>query len=99
VSDLQCPATAVLLDDAAAPPPWLTRLPVAERLRAHDAGGLLRLVEDTADLFRGETFVVTAPAADVAQALRERGAGGGPPAVVEVDSAGWRRVPPPGHAP
>ncbi|GGG63628.1 hypothetical protein GCM10011374_28850 [Kocuria dechangensis] len=99
MSDLQCPATAVLLDDAVPPPAWLARLPVAERLGAHGAEELVRLVEDTADLFRGETFVVAAPAGDVAQALRERGLGGRAPAVVEVDSAGWRRVPPPDHAP
>ncbi|MHC5559563.1 hypothetical protein [Kocuria sp.] len=95
MSDLQCPATAVLLDDAAASPAWLARLPVAERLTARGAREVVRLVEDTADLFRGETFVVAAPAEDVAAALRERGVGGRAPVVVEVDSAGWRRVPAP----
>lgn len=95
MTDLQCPATAVLLDDGAPDPPWLDRLRVAERFTGSGPGGLVRLVEDTADLFRGETFVVAAPAADVASALRRRGVGGGVPVVVEVDSAGWRRVPAP----
>jgi hypothetical protein len=95
VTDLQCPATAVLLDDAAPPPPWTARLRVAERFAAHGAGDLVSLVEDTADLFRGETFVVAAPAGDIEAALRRRGVGGRAPVVVEVDSSGWRSVPAP----
>ncbi len=95
MTDLQCPATAVLLGAGAPDPPWLERLRVAERFTGSGPGELLRLVEDTADLFRGETFVVAAPAADVVSALRRRGVGGGVPVVVEVDSAGWRRVPVP----
>lgn len=95
MTDLQCPATAVLLDDGAPDPPWLDRLRVAGRFTGSGPGELVRLVEDTADLFRGETFVVAAPAADVVSALRRRGVGGGVPVVVEVDSAGWRRVPAP----
>jgi hypothetical protein len=95
MSDLQCPATAVLLDQDAPVPPWCARLRVAGSFTARGAAELAGLVAETADLFRGETFVVRAPAADVAAALRERGVGGGAPAVVEVDSAGWRRVPAP----
>ncbi|MFI7483583.1 hypothetical protein ACH9EU_14345 [Kocuria sp. M1R5S2] len=95
MSDLQCPATAVLLDQDAPAPPCCARLRVAARLTARGAAELAELVEDTADLFRGETFVVSAPAADVDAALLRRGVGGGAPAVVEVDSAGWRRVPAP----
>lgn len=95
MTDLQCPATAVLLDDAAPPPPWTARLRVAERFEAHGAEELLSLVEDSADLFRGETFVVAAPAGDIEGALRRRGVGGRAPVVVEVDSSGWRSVPAP----
>ena len=95
MTDLQCPATAVLLDDAAPPPPWTARLRVAERFTARDEAELTALVEDSADLFRGETFVVTAPAGEIEEALRRRGVGGRAPAVVEVDSAGWRPRPAP----
>lgn len=93
MTDLQCPATAVLLDDAAPPPPWTARLRVAERFTARDEAELTALVEDAADLFRGETFVVAAPAGDIEEALRRRGVVGRAPAVVEVDSAGWRSRP------
>ncbi|MUN64896.1 hypothetical protein GMA12_17410 [Kocuria sediminis] len=95
MTDLQCPATAVLLDDAAPPPPWTARLRVAERFTARGAAELTALVEDSADLFRGETFVVAAPAGDIEEALRRRGVGGRAPVVVEVDSAGWRSRPAP----
>ena len=95
MTDLQCPATAVLLDAAAPPPPWTARLRVAARFTARGAGELTSLVEDSADLFRGETFVVAAPAGDIEAALRRRGVGGRAPVVVEVDSAGWRPVPAP----
>ena len=95
MSDLQCPAVAVLLDDDDAAPAWISRLRVAERFTTSGAGELVELVEDTADLFRGETFVVTAPSAAIATALRARGVGGRAPAVVEVDSDGWRRIPGP----
>ncbi|PLC11082.1 hypothetical protein AUQ48_00960 [Kocuria flava] len=95
VPDLQCPAVAVLLDDDGPAPPWLERLRVAERFTAREAGQVSALVEDGADLFRGETFVVAAPAAEIAAALRRRGMAGAAPVVVEVDSSGWRRVPAP----
>lgn len=95
MSDLQCPATAVLLDDAAPPPSWAARLRVAERFAVRGPAELAALVEDTADLLRGETFVVAAPAGDILAALQEQGVGGCAPVVVEVDSAGWRRVPAP----
>lgn len=95
MTDLQCPATAVLLDDAAPPPPWTARLRAAERFTARGAEDLVTLVEDSADLFRGETFVVAAPAGDIEAALRRRGMSGRAPVVVEVDSSGWRSVPVP----
>ncbi|MFE7630915.1 hypothetical protein [Kocuria sp. NPDC057446] len=95
MTDLQCPATAVLLDDAAPAPPWTARLRVAARFTARGAEDLDALVEDSADLFRGETFVVAAPAGDIEAALRRRGASGRAPVVVEVDSSGWRSVPVP----
>jgi len=95
VTDLQCPAVAVLLDESAPPPPWLDRLPVAERLAARGADEVVRLVADAADLFRGETLVAAAPAEDVGQALRQQGVGGRAPVVAEVDSAGGRRAPVP----
>jgi hypothetical protein len=93
MSDLQCPATAVLLDDQVPPPPWLARLPVAASFQAREPGEVAALVNDSADLFRGETFVVRAPSADVLEVLRRRGLTGSVPAVVEVDSSGWKRVP------
>ena len=92
MTDLQCPATAVLLDDAVPPPPWTARLRVAERFTARGAEELVSLVEDSADLFRGETFVVAAPAGDIEAALRRQSVRGRAPVVVEVDSAGWRSV-------
>lgn len=95
MADLQCPATAVLLDAAAAPPAWLSRLRVAGRFDAGGRVAVVALVEETADLYRGETFVVTAPGADVEDALRIRGVDAGVPVILEVDSAGWRPVPPP----
>ncbi|MFI7580472.1 hypothetical protein ACH9DO_08385 [Kocuria sp. M1N1S27] len=95
MTDLQCPATAVLLDDACPPPSWTARLRVAERFTVRGAEPLMSLVDDSADLFRGETFVVAAPAADVEEALRRRGVGGRAPVVVAVDSTGWQPVPAP----
>lgn len=82
MTDLQCPATAVLLDDAVPPPPWTARLRVAERFTARGAEELVSLVEDSADLFRGETFVVAAPAGDIEAALRRRSVRGRAPVVV-----------------
>lgn len=95
MADLQCPATAVLLDGGAPPPPWLRRLRVADRFRTRGAGAVASLVDETADLFRGETFVVAAPPGDVAEALRRRGLAGEPPLIVRIDSGGWAVVPPP----
>ncbi|WP_341394911.1 hypothetical protein [Arthrobacter sp. G119Y2] len=92
MTDLQCPAGAVLLGCGAPPPPWLARLRVAERFEATGWANVLSLVDETADLFRGETFVVAAPPADVVEALRRRGVAGRPPVLVEVDSGGWRLV-------
>ncbi|MEX5296420.1 hypothetical protein QYM41_14175 [Kocuria sp. CPCC 205268] len=95
MTDLQCPATAVLLDDTAPAPPWTARLRVAGRFAARGPEELTSLVQDSADLFRGETFVVAAPAGDIEAALRHQGLGGRAPAVVAVDSSGWRSVPAP----
>lgn len=89
MTDLQCPATAVLLAHGTPPPLWLARLPVAGRFAAEGGSAVLTLVTDTADLYRGETFTVSAPAADIAEALRRQGIVGHPPAVVAVDSSGW----------
>ena len=95
VADLQCPATAVLLDASAAPPEWLARLRIAGRFEARGAGALVTLVEETADLYRGEAFVVAASSRDIDRALRAQGIGGAAPLVVDVDSGGWRPVPHP----
>jgi hypothetical protein len=57
MTDLQCPASAVLLDEDAAAPAWLARLPVAGRFRATGRRAIIELVDDTADQYRGETFV------------------------------------------
>ncbi|MBD7994329.1 hypothetical protein H9639_03335 [Arthrobacter sp. Sa2CUA1] len=93
MTDLQCPATAVLLEDQVLPPPWLKRLPVAASFESPEPGTVDALVEDSADLFRGETFVVRAPLAELTEMLRRRGLAGAIPAILEVDSEGWRRIP------
>lgn len=93
MTDLQCPATVVLLANQAPVPAWLGRLRVAGEYEIQGHAALLALVADAADLFRGETFVVSAPSADGQQALRQQGLPTVLPAVVEVDSSGWRLVP------
>jgi hypothetical protein len=95
VADLQCPATAVLVDVSAAPPGWLARLRIAGRFETRGAGAVVTLVQETADLYRGETFVVAAPSPDICQALRAQGIEGAVPIVIGVDSGGWRPVPQP----
>lgn len=95
MTDLQCPATAVLLPLGLPAPAWLVRLPVAGRFEARGCPHILSLVDETADLYRGETFVVTAPAVDLQEALHRRGILGLPPVTVEVDSGGWRLAPEP----
>ena len=90
MTDLQCPATAVLLAAGSTAPSWLGRFRVAEEFEAHGPAALIALVEDSADLFRGETFVVRAPSEDLSEALRQMSIVAAPPAVVEVDSSGWR---------
>ncbi|WP_104118859.1 hypothetical protein [Arthrobacter sp. B1805] len=94
MADLQCPATAVLLDEAADPPPWLKDLRIAGRFRARDSRSVVSLVDETADLYRGETFVVAAPSPAVEEALRYRGIDASAPLVIEIDSDGWRRPAP-----
>ncbi|MDQ0734954.1 hypothetical protein [Arthrobacter agilis] len=89
MTDLQCVATAVLLDAAAAPPAWLTRLPVAAWFDLQDTQDLTDLLEETADRFRGETFVVTASADAVTRALHRQAVEGTAPVVLEIDSEGW----------
>ncbi|WP_104179787.1 hypothetical protein [Arthrobacter sp. B0490] len=103
MTDLQCPATAVLLAADAGRPDWLARLRVAAWFDlgdGQDAPDLAGFLEETADRFRGETFVVTAPAEAVGQAVRRavghRAAPGAAPVVVEIDSDGWRFVAAPG---
>ncbi|MHA7207804.1 hypothetical protein [Arthrobacter sp. MDT1-65] len=103
MTDLQCPATAVLLG-AAGQPDWLARLRVAAWFdlgEVQDARELAAFLEETADRFRGETFVVTASADAVGQALHDHAAPGSAPVVVEIDSDGWRiaSVPGSGGAP
>ncbi|MBD8043481.1 hypothetical protein H9638_06615 [Arthrobacter sp. Sa2BUA2] len=93
MTDLQCPATAVLLEDQVLPPPWLKRLPVAASFEAPVPGTADALVEESADLFRGETFVIRAPLAELVEILQRRGLAGTIPALLEVDSEGWRRIP------
>lgn len=83
----------MLLEEDAAAPVWLGRLPVAARFEACGARALVHLVEETADRYRGETFVVAAPWADILEALGARGISAAPPLAVEIDSAGWRPGP------
>lgn len=93
MTDLQCPATVVLLADLAPPPLWLGRVRVAAEFEIQGIAAVIALVEDSADLFRGETFVVRAPSADLSAALRQWSIPAALPAVVEVDFSGWRVVP------
>ncbi|WP_247826219.1 hypothetical protein [Arthrobacter antioxidans] len=93
MTDLQCPATAILLDAGAEPPPWLGRHRLAARFDLADPCDVAAVVEETADRFRGETFAIAAPADAIALALRRRGLPGGPPLLVDVDSDGWRLAP------
>ncbi|WP_434994166.1 hypothetical protein [Arthrobacter sp. Ld5] len=93
MTDLQCPATAILLATGAEPPSWLERRRVAARVQLVDPCDVSSTVEETADCFRGETFVVEAPAEAIVLALRRRRLPGGPPLLVDVDSDGWRLTP------
>lgn len=93
MTDLQCPATAILLAAGAEPPSWLERRRVAARFDLTDPCDVSAAVEETADRFRGETFVVAAPSGAITLALRRWGLPGGPPLLVDVDSDGWRLAP------
>lgn len=94
MSDLQCPATAVLLEAGAELPAWVERLPIAAWFEAQDPASLAALIEETADRFRGETFAVTAPGDAVARTLHARGVRQSAPAVVEIDATGWSTITP-----
>lgn len=89
MTDLQCPATAVLLESGVEEPAWLDRLRIAEEFELREPADVGAFVEETADRFRGEAFVVRGPAVSVEQALRSRGIRGEAPVVVEIDSGGW----------
>ena len=89
MTDLQCPAIVVLIAGDAAAPSWLSRV-AAEFVVDGDAADLGRLVEESTDLFRGETFVVRAALSRIREILRKRGIPSDPPVAVEVDSSGWR---------
>jgi len=93
MTDLQCPATAILLAAGAEPPAWLGRHRIAAEFDLADPCDVGTVVDETADGFRGETFVVTAPRAAIALALRRWGLQDGPPLAVDVDSEGWRLAP------
>lgn len=93
MTDLQCPATAILLDAGTEPPPWLGRHRIAARFDLADPCDVSAVVEETADRFRGETFLVAAPAGAIALALRRWGLQGRAPLLVDVDSAGCRLAP------
>jgi hypothetical protein len=89
VTDLQCAATAVLLAAGAGRPAWLARLPVAAWFDLPDGRDAAGFLEETADRFRGETFVLMASAETLTRALRVRGIQGAAPVVVEIDASGW----------
>ncbi|MHA7238641.1 hypothetical protein [Arthrobacter sp. TMS1-12-1] len=93
MTDLQCPATAILLAAGAEPPAWLARHRIAATVDLTDPCDVTAVVDETADGFRGETFAVTAPLEAIALALRGWGLRGGPPLVVVIDSEGWRPAP------
>lgn len=92
MADLQCPATAVLLDEAEAAPTWLNELRVAGRFEVRGSRALVSLVDETADLYRGETFVVAAPSRAIEEALNSRGISAPAPLIIEIDSDGWHRA-------
>ncbi|MER1996021.1 MAG: hypothetical protein ABTA24_05925 [Arthrobacter sp.] len=93
MTDLQCPATVVLIEGDAAAPTWLSRV-AAEFVVDGGAVDLGRLIEESTDLFRGEIFVVRAALSEIREVLRKRGIPADPPVAVEVDSSGWRLSPP-----
>ncbi|WP_105030288.1 hypothetical protein [Arthrobacter ruber] len=92
MTDLQCAATAVLLAAGAGRPAWLARLPVAAWFDLPDERDAAGFLEETADRFRGETFVLTASAETLTRALRARGMQGPAPVAVEIDASGWHLV-------
>lgn len=98
MSDLQCPVVLLLAEDPEAEltgepmGPTVETLPLEGEPADPDAAddALLGELEDAR---RGETAIVTGPAARLRRILERRGCGTALPARVEADSSGWRRVP------
>lgn len=95
MSDLQCPATVVLVAPGVLARVGAAAIAAGENLagtfdvNVADGATLRQRVDELADLYRGETIVVVAPADAIRTAL---GAGGAvdQPVAVAVDSTGWR---------
>ncbi|THJ67075.1 hypothetical protein E8P82_06455 [Arthrobacter echini] len=89
MTDLQCPARAVLLAIDAVTPSWMDRLRIAARFELSADEDVAAFVDATADEFRGEDFVVVAATASLAEALGLHGIRHEPPVAIGVDADGW----------
>lgn len=90
MSDLQCPATAVLVETGAADDAATDRRRIAARFELRADEDVAAFVGTTADEFRGEAFVVAAPAPSLVRALRLHRIRDDPPVAIDVDADGWR---------
>lgn len=90
MSDLQCPATAVLVETGATEETSTDRRRIAARFELRTGEDVAAFVGATADEFRGEAFVVAAPGPSLVRALRLHRIREDPPLAIEVDADGWR---------
>ena len=93
VSDLQCPATVVLMERGMPDPDWLSRYRTAGRFDAAGGTDLRSTLDGIADEYRGETVVVSAARADLVELLGRLGLAARLPAVLDIDADGWRPAP------
>lgn len=95
MSDLQCPATVVLVAADVLARVGAAAIVVGQHLAGTfdvdvaDGAALRRRVDELADLYRGETILVVAPLDAICTALAVSGALD-QPVTVAVDSDGWR---------
>ena len=93
MSDLQCPATVVLVERGSTDPSWLSRFRIAGRFDADGSTDLQSTLEGIADEYRGETVVASAARADLVELLGRLGLAVRLPAVLDIDADGWRPAP------